>query len=255
MVSDSGPAGRVRRAGALQLSITVRFPLMSEMEVAMFRQRSQEAIRQKARRGEYYTRVPEGYVLLAEGRLEKDPDERVRTTMELLFEKFRELGSARQVHLWFHQEDIKVPRRVGKRSGVEFIPATPWLIVRLLKDPTYAGAYAFGRTKQRVTLDNGRKRNERRYVSNPEEWQVLIQSHHEGYMSWSEYLKNLEIVDISRTIGINSERPYVDRRDAARGYWLVWFAVGIAVGRCKCATAVVVPKARQSKKKKGARSY
>ena len=171
---------------------------MSEMEVAMFRQRSQEAIRQKARRGEYYTRVPEGYVLLAEGRLEKDPDERVRTTMELLFEKFRELGSARQVHLWFHQEDIKVPRRVGKTSGVEFVPATPWLIVRLLKDPTYAGAYAFGRTKQRVKLDNGRKRNERRYVSNPEEWQVLIQSHHEGYMSWSEYLKNLETLAHNR---------------------------------------------------------
>ena len=164
----------------------------------MFRQRSQEAIRQKARRGEYYTRVPEGYVLLAEGRLEKDPDERVRTTMELLFEKFRELGSARQVHLWFHQEDIKVPRRVGKTSGVEFIPATPWLIVRLLKDPTYAGAYAFGRTKQRVKLDNGRKRNERRYVSNPEEWQVLIQSHHEVYMSWSEYLKNLETLAHNR---------------------------------------------------------
>ena len=91
---------------------------MSEMEVAMFRQRSQEAIRQKARRGEYYTRVPEGYVLLAEGRLEKDPDERVRTTMELLFEKFRELGSARQVHLWFHQEDIKVEgRRRSAPSG------------------------------------------------------------------------------------------------------------------------------------------
>jgi DNA invertase Pin-like site-specific DNA recombinase len=171
---------------------------MSEMEVSMFRQRSQEAIRQKARRGEYYTRVAEGYVLLDERRLEKDPDERVRAAMELLFERFRELGSARQVHLWFHQEDIKLPRRLGKASGVEFVPATPWLVIRLLKDPTYAGAYAFGRTKRQVTLENRRKRIERRYVSSPEEWEVLIQSHHEGYLSWSEYLKNLETLAHNR---------------------------------------------------------
>jgi excisionase family DNA binding protein len=165
---------------------------MSEMEVSMFRQRSQEAIRQKARRGEYYTRVPEGYVLGEEGTLEKDPDERVRAAMELVFEKFREFGSARQVHLWFRQEDIKLARRVGKASGVEFGPSTPGLVLRLLKDPTYAGAYAFGRTTRRVTLDKGRKRVEKRRVARPEDWEVLIQAHHEEYLPWSEYLKNLE---------------------------------------------------------------
>ncbi len=171
---------------------------MSEMEVSMFRQRSQEAIRQKARRGEYYTRVAEGYVLRDDGALDKDPDEHVRGAMELLFEKFRELGSARQVHLWFRQEDIKLPRRLGKASGVVFVPATPWLIIRLLKDPTYAGAYAFGRTKRRVTLDNGRKRIEKRRVSRPEDWEVLIEAHHEGYLSWPEYLKNLDTLAHNR---------------------------------------------------------
>ena len=183
----------------------------------MFRQRSQEAIRQKARRGEYYTRVAEGYVLSDDGTLEKDPDERVRAAMELFFEKFRELGSARQVDLWFHQEDIKLPRRLGKASGVEFVPATPWLIIRLLKDPIYAGAYAFGRTKRQVTLDNdGRKRIERRYVSSPEEWEVLIQSHHEGYLSWSEYLKNLETLAHNR-----NQLGEVVRGSARRGKGLL----------------------------------
>ena len=126
---------------------------MSEMEVAMFRQRSQEAIRQKARRGEYYTRVPEGYVLLAEGRLEKDPDERVRTTMELLFEKFRELGSARQVHLWFHQEDIKVPRRVGKTSGVEFtrLLHKSWHVV-VTQAPAFSVARAWRSSPSSLSL-------------------------------------------------------------------------------------------------------
>jgi DNA invertase Pin-like site-specific DNA recombinase len=62
---------------------------MSEVELSMFRQRSQEAIRQMARRGEYYTRIAEGYVLGVDNVLEKDPDEQVRRTLTLVFEKFR----------------------------------------------------------------------------------------------------------------------------------------------------------------------
>jgi excisionase family DNA binding protein len=171
---------------------------MSEVELSMFRQRSQEAIRQKARRGEYYTRIPEGYVLGEDGKLEKDPDEQVRRVIGLLFDKFRELGSARQVHLWFRQEEIKLPRRRGK-AAIEFVPATPWLISRMLKDPVYAGAYAFGRMHQQVTLDQGRKRVVKQRYARPEQWQVLIPEHHEGFISWPEYLKNLETLMHNRS--------------------------------------------------------
>jgi excisionase family DNA binding protein len=164
---------------------------MSEVELSMFRQRSQEAIRQKARRGEYYTRIAEGYLLGEDGTLEKDPDEQVQRAIDLLFEKFRELGSARQVHLWYRQEEIKLPKRLGK-AAIEFVPATPWLVTRLLKDPVYAGAYAFGRTSRQVTLEQGRKRVVKQRYARPEDWQVLIQGHHEAFISWSEYLKNLE---------------------------------------------------------------
>ncbi len=164
---------------------------MSEVELSMFRQRSQEAIRQKARRGEYYVRVAEGYVLGEGGVLEKDPDERVQRTMTLLFEKFRELGSARQVYIWFRQEEIQLPKRVGK-ADIEFVPASPWLVIRLLKDPVYAGAYAFGRTARQVTLDKGRKRVAKQRYARPEDWKVLLKGHHEAFISWSEYLKNLE---------------------------------------------------------------
>ncbi len=61
---------------------------MSEVELSMFRQRSQEAIRQKARRGEYYTRIAEGYIVGADGSLRKDPDDQVRCAIDLLFDKF-----------------------------------------------------------------------------------------------------------------------------------------------------------------------
>ena len=170
---------------------------MSEVELSMFRQRSQEAIRQKARRGEYYTRIAEGYVLAADGVLEKDPDEQVRRILMLVFEKFRELGSARQVYLWFRGEGIKLPRRIGK-AGVDFVEATPWLIGRVLKDPVYAGAYAFGRTNHKVILEEGRKRSIKERLATPEDWQVLIQDHHEGFISWSEYLNNLETLRHNR---------------------------------------------------------
>ena len=170
---------------------------MSEVELSMFRQRSQEAIRQMARRGEYYTRIAEGYVLGVDNVLEKDPDEQVRRTLTLVFEKFRELGSARQVYLWFRGEGIKLPRRIGK-AGVEFVKAMPWLIGRILKDPVYAGAYAFGRTNQKVILEEGRKRVIKERHAAPEDWQVLIQDHHEAYLSWSEYQSNLETLRHNR---------------------------------------------------------
>jgi DNA invertase Pin-like site-specific DNA recombinase len=111
--------------------------MMSEMETATFRQRSQEAIRQMARRGEYYTRIPEGYVLRDAKRLEKDPDEQVRRASELVFSKFRELGSARQVSLWLRQEQILVPRRRSPLADpVDFVPATTWRIHRAAQEPS-----------------------------------------------------------------------------------------------------------------------
>jgi len=164
---------------------------MSEVELSMFRQRSQEAIRQKARRGEYFTRIAEGYLLGGSDHLEMDPDEQVQRSIGLVFQKFRELGSARQVYLWFRQEEIKLPKRAGK-GAIEFVSTTPWLVTRMLKDPIYAGAYTFGRTSQQVVLDKGRKRVMKRRYARPEEWDVLLQGHHAAFISWAEYLKNQE---------------------------------------------------------------
>jgi excisionase family DNA binding protein len=173
--------------------------MMSEMETATFRQRSQEAIRQMARRGEYYTRIPEGYVLRGVGRLEKDPDEQVRRATELVFSKFRELGSARQVSLWLRQEQIPVPRRRSPLGDpVDFVPATTWRITGLLKNPVYAGAYAFGRTRRRTVLIEGRKRQVKQREQRPDQWQVLLQDHHEGYIMWAEYLTNQERLEQNR---------------------------------------------------------
>ncbi len=175
---------------------------MSEMEISTFRQRSQEAIRQKARRGEHYTRIAEGYQQRDAGSLEMDADEQVRHTLQMVFSKFRELGSARQVFLWFHQESIKLPSRQSpKAPTVEWVRATPWMIARILKDPVYAGVYAFGRTKRRVVLDQGQKRVVKQRRWRPEDWEVFLPDHHEAYISWQEFVKNQETLAQNRNQG------------------------------------------------------
>src|SRR5450631_3679031 len=82
---------------------------MSEMELSVLRQRAQEALKQKARRGELFMTVAVGYVRSGPDRIEKDPDLRVREGLALVFRKFAELQSVRQVHVWFRQEKVALP--------------------------------------------------------------------------------------------------------------------------------------------------
>src|ERR1700694_3169648 len=89
---------------------------MSEMELSVFRQRSMEAMRQKARRGELHLSVAVGYVKTDDNRVEKDPDRRVQDGISLVFRKFAEVHSIRQVLLWFGQENVLVPTIVQGRG-------------------------------------------------------------------------------------------------------------------------------------------
>jgi DNA invertase Pin-like site-specific DNA recombinase len=84
---------------------------MSEMELSVLRQRSLEALKQKARRGELFMTVAVGYVRVGHNRIEKDPDRRVGEAIALVFTKFTEMQSVRQVHLWFRHEGRSVARR------------------------------------------------------------------------------------------------------------------------------------------------
>ena len=82
---------------------------MSEMELSILRRRAHEALKQKARHGELFASVAIGYVRSGPDRIEPDPDLRVREALALVFRKFVELQSVRQVHLWFRQETIALP--------------------------------------------------------------------------------------------------------------------------------------------------
>src|ERR1700746_1931775 len=81
----------------------------SELELSIFRQRSREALRLKAARGELQTTVAIGYRRGADGRVEVDPDRRIHQALSLVFRKFSELGSVRQLALWLRQEGVEPP--------------------------------------------------------------------------------------------------------------------------------------------------
>jgi DNA invertase Pin-like site-specific DNA recombinase len=168
----------------------------SELELSILRQRSQEALRLKAARGDLHTTVAVGYVRGANDRLEQDPNRRIREALSLVFCKFAEIGSVRQVALWLRQERIDLPIVAHGLQGriPEWRPPRYNTVHRLLTNPVYAGAYVFGRTGSRVRLEAGRKVITRGVARRRDEWEVLIRDHHEGYISWEEYERNQKTI-------------------------------------------------------------
>jgi DNA invertase Pin-like site-specific DNA recombinase len=165
---------------------------MSEFELNLLRQRSAEAIRQKAQRGELQFGLPVGYVWTPQGRIDKEPDLRVQQALSLVFSKMTELGSVRQVLLWFRREEIPLPMRSQDQPGGRTIwrPAVYSALLRLLANPIYGGAYAFGKTKTRTRVIDGRARKTVGHKKPRCEWTVLIPNHHSGYISWEQYERN-----------------------------------------------------------------
>lgn len=169
---------------------------ISEMELASFRERAHAALRQKAERGALVRRVPVGYVKGSDERIEKDPDARVGSTIDLIFRKFAELGSVRQVFFWLDQQQIHLPVARGPEAVHETVwqPARYHAVLSVLKNPVYAGAYAYGRSKTIVRLEDGQKRVRRQRQRRREDWAVLILDHHEGYIDWDTYQSNQTMI-------------------------------------------------------------
>jgi hypothetical protein len=169
---------------------------ISEMEVASFRERAHAALLQKAQRGALVQRVAIGYVKGPDDRIEKDPDARLRSTIELIFRKFTELGSVRQVYFWLDQQQIQLPVARGPKDVREIVwqPARYHAVLSVLKNPVYAGAYAYGRSKTIMRLEAGQKRVRRQMQRRREDWAVLIMDHHESYIDWDVYQSNQTMI-------------------------------------------------------------
>ena len=169
---------------------------LSEMELSLLRQRSVEALRLEAARCDLHTTVAVGYVRGPGDRIEQDPDLRIREAIALVFRKFDELHSVRQVLLWLRQESIVVPSADYGPQGRSVVWKLPIYnsILHILSNPVYAGTYVFGRTATRVRIDDGRKCIVHGVRRPREQWQVLITEHHPGYIDWETYEHNQRVI-------------------------------------------------------------
>lgn len=170
---------------------------LSEFELSLLSQRAGEARKHKAARGELPFNMPVGLQWSLQGHIELDPDLRVQEALRLVFRKFTELGTVMAVLKWFVTQQVKLP--CCKRKNHQLLEQR-WEIPRystllgIYKNPLYAGAYAYGRTRYRTRVLDGRALKTHGQRKPLSQWSVLIPSHHPGYIPWSEYLRNQQML-------------------------------------------------------------
>lgn len=168
---------------------------MSEAELHWLRQRLDDGRMSKVRRGEYHQTLPTGLVRLDDGTVIQHPDDQVRHTLELVFHKFEELGSCGKVMRYLHRADILLPcqQLSGPFQGqLVWKPAAESAVYHIIKNPAYAGAFAYGRTRTDPTRRQPGKRSSGIIQCPMDEWQHLQLDVYPAYITWEQYLANQE---------------------------------------------------------------
>ena len=182
-----------------------------EFELGVLKTRMLDAARSKARRGELRLSVPFGYIWHREAGLGLDPDLRLQEVIRLIFTRFGELGSARQVLLSVTADQIHFPRPSdeGRMTSFTWLPIRYRNVISVLKNPFYAGVYVYGKSEKRTSIVDGRARRSYGHSKPVGTWEVFIKDHHEGYISWDEYERNqkqLALNNYGRADGVKSGR-------------------------------------------------
>lgn len=167
---------------------------MSEAELHVLKQRLVQGKHTKAQRGELGFNVPIGYIRHPSGEVQFDPDEQAQSVVRLIFRKFEELGTLHAVlcYLVSHQIQIGVRVLSGLNKGnLEWRRPNRETLQNLLKNPAYAGSYAYGRRQIDPRKQQAGKPSTGRVVKPPEDWFVLIHDHHPAYISWEQYQHNV----------------------------------------------------------------
>jgi len=174
--------------------------IISEMELQTMRNRLERGRLNKAQRGELFHSVPMGYVILPTREVDFDPDEQAQAVVQLIFDKFEEVGSIYGVFHWLIRHDIQLPIRIrtGAQKGqLEWRRPSIATLAQMLRHPIYAGAYSYGR----------RATDPKRHLASSssyrpwqpmEKWKVLLKDRLPAYISWEQYLKNRERIQQNR---------------------------------------------------------
>ena len=177
---------------------------IAQAELHFIRARLQGAKLNKAKKGELRYPLPVGLCHDEQDRIVVDPDQEVAGAIRLVFEVFREGGSAYSVVQHFAREGLQFPKRSygGVWDGkLIWGRLTPARVVGVLKNPSYAGVYTWGRYQSAKQI--GAKGEVRTGIKRVpmDKWHVALQDHHPGFISWEEYQKNQELLERNRTNG------------------------------------------------------
>jgi DNA invertase Pin-like site-specific DNA recombinase len=200
---------------------------MSEFEMSLLRQRALESLRHKARRGEVLTTVAIGYIRTEDARIEMTPDLQIQEAVRGIFAKFREVGTVRQLLLWYHNENILVPtyeRHSGTRKIVWRLPVYARLF-HILTNPVYAGVFVYGRRVAKTRVVDGRAKKIYTMLRAPEDCEVFIPIHHAGYITLDEFH---EIQDRIH------ENAAMQGRMGKRGSGAAKNGIGLLAGLVRC---------------------
>jgi DNA invertase Pin-like site-specific DNA recombinase len=184
---------------------------MSEAELHILAGRLDESKRAAAARGELRISLPVGYLYDEDGQTVIDPDEEIRTAIADVFSTFERTGSAYSVVSAFVGRPFPSRTSGGAWAGeVHWGRLTHGRVLQILYNPTYAGAYVYGRSRsRRAVLADGTICTRTRPVAQ-EEWPVLIHDHHPGYIGWEAFLS-----DRRRLAANNTQRGARPPREGA----------------------------------------
>ncbi|HUZ35101.1 MAG TPA: recombinase family protein [Streptosporangiaceae bacterium] len=173
---------------------------MGEMELHVMAQRLQANKRAAAGRGELRTPLPVGLVHDEAGDVVIDPDAEVQAAIGDVFAAFAACGSAYGVVAAFSGRKFPLRAYGGAWAGqLRWGRLTHARVLGVLKNPGYAGAYVFGRYASCRTVDPGGTVHTAIAERPRTEWPVLIKDHHEGYITWAEYLASDAKLAANRT--------------------------------------------------------
>jgi DNA invertase Pin-like site-specific DNA recombinase len=167
---------------------------MSEAELHILKQRMYQGRLAKARRGELAIPVPTGYVRRPSGEVAFDPDEQVQAVVRLIFRQFEALGTLNAVlqYLVRHEIQLGIRVRVGPSTGdLEWHRPNRMTLQNLLRNPIYAGAYAYGRRQVDPRHQRPGRPSTGRRMIDPSAWLVLLPDRLPAYISWEQYERNL----------------------------------------------------------------
>src|SRR5262249_49040747 len=156
---------------------------LSELELHPIRARLTAGLLNKAQRGELALQLPTGLERLPTGKVVKNPNREVQERIQLVFTIFLERGSASKVLEFFTRHDLQLPRR-DRFGDLVWKPPRVSALLAVLKNPAYAGAFVYGRTR----TSSGPRPTDKTFTRlGLEQWKIRINDVYEAYISWETF--------------------------------------------------------------------